>query len=323
MSERNLLKGDDFLNRYRIEGTLTTQSPLHIGDGGEDENRGPEKKQKGEAKKQKDPEKEEQKDPVRTSTVVTDWENKAVIPGSSLKGAMRNYLLQIFSSVHGGMETDDPDVMAACRDYNEWSKKFQNQNDQICAMRVKASILERLFGTPFAAGKTDFWDGECITEIKDGGMFAPKRPPFLDKKRRTCVYQSVAIDPETGTALEKKLYHFEAVPPGVSFKITICGQNLVYVELGMILFALNAFNSEIWPLTLGGMGGRGFGRMNFKLEQICFLGKNDLSQWVKDAAQKNHAGYLGLKKLEKDEQEKHIVHFKECFLNGLEVSHAA
>jgi len=29
----NLLKGDAFLNRYRITGTLTTLSPLHIGSG--------------------------------------------------------------------------------------------------------------------------------------------------------------------------------------------------------------------------------------------------------------------------------------------------
>jgi len=309
-----ILKGDPFLNRYRIEGTLTTISPLHVGNGAEVERKGlnaPDNKTANPATPNEPSEK-----PVKISAIATDYQNAPMIPGSSIKGAVRSYLLQVMTAAH--VEKEGSDIMAADRNYSLWKKEHPDQTAQIDAMRTKASVLERLFGTPFSESKIEFWDAEkSSTVIKvPPSLKDPKKPPFWCPKRCTYVDQSVAINPETGTAFNKKLFHYEVVPPGMSFKLTIAGQNIVYIELGMLLFGLYAFNSSLWPLTLGAMSNRGFGRFRFHLNTIRYLDKNDVSDWVREAVNRNHAGYFSFQPLEKKDADDHIEHFKEAFLKA-------
>ena len=69
-----------FKNRWRIEGTLTTITPLHIGSG---------------ATTILDKIKDEKKDrKADIAAVATDHGNKPYIPGATLKGNMRAYLRQ-------------------------------------------------------------------------------------------------------------------------------------------------------------------------------------------------------------------------------------
>lgn len=67
-----------FLRRWRITGTLTTRSPLHIGDGGittrdelKEKDSGPE---------------------IEIGSVATDWQGRAYIPGMTLKGCLRSWV---------------------------------------------------------------------------------------------------------------------------------------------------------------------------------------------------------------------------------------
>lgn len=313
MADQLWLKGDDFKNRYIIKGILTTQSPFHLGNGAEVKRDGLYEEVP------KSPEYPEGKKPVRINAIDTDWENKPRIPGSSIRGALRGYLLNVFEQFSGTVARCSD--IAAYREYEDPKMKEKKQPQQIKFMRDEASHLERLFGTVFTESKIEVQDAilgmSDVTTIKFGDS---KHAPYWDKSRLTYIETGVAIDPKTHTAIEKKLYHFEAVPPGVSFGLTITGQNLDPLELGMLIFGLEALNSEIWPLTLGSMSGSGFGRFHFKQGDIHLLKKENLKAWVKQAtaADSIKAGYNALDKLGKAEADKLIEAFKNHLKMALE-----
>ena len=303
MDSMNILRGDAFENRYRIEGTLRTTSPLHIGNGNSEPREGLEKEaDNGKTEK------------IQVTSIERDFSGKPYIPGSTLRGKIRHWLLVILKSF-GPKWASDRDYEKLFRD-----PEFQDQRRQIEFMRNDASVLERLFGSAFSNSKIDFWDAFCITDphsLTGRNVSLDRRTaPYWIAERLTYVGQSVAIDPETGTALDKKLYHLELVPEGIQFKLVICGQNLSDLEVGLLLFALKGFNSFIFPLTLGAMTGRGFGHMNFELNNIYRL-KRDQSQihnWLKCALDNDAAGFEALDAFDQTSQDAFINSFKAAFL---------
>ena len=110
------------------------------------------------------------------------------------------------------------------------------------------------------------------------------------------------------------------IPKGVMFKVTLVGQNLTDLELGMLLFGLEAFNSEIFPVTLGAMSNRGFGHLQWNLQEIYLLDQSNMKDWLSDAISENSAGYASLKPLGTSKNEL-IKKFKEAFKHALEVHH--
>jgi len=138
--------------------------------------------------------------------------------------------------------------------------------------------------------------------------------PFWDNNRLTYVTQSVAIDPASGTAAHQKLYTFEVVPPGVDFELKITGQNISDMEMGMLLTALYAFNDAVFPVTLGAMVARGYGK--FKLDtsnlKIYYLGndKAKISKWISEILTRDAAGYTGLEELSEAEQQARMLDFQ-------------
>jgi len=100
-------KGGDFRNRYLITATLEALSPFHIGTGS------------------REPRTDSNGTSIEVSTVVTDCSNKPYIPGSSLKGAMR-----------------------------QWSKDMYGDTP----------AWQNLFGSPEAEGKLEVWDAGCLSE---------------------------------------------------------------------------------------------------------------------------------------------------------------
>jgi len=266
MTDSVMLKGDNFVNRYRIEGKLTTTSPFHLGSGFVVERKG------------LDNEKTEKA--IQISAIATDHLGHPVIPGSSLKGALRGYLLNVLSTINDNQQKENATALAKDHDYD--ASDLKEKEYQI-----------------------------------DDNINDSESPPYWNSKRFTYVDQSVAINPETNTAIDKNLYSFEIVPPGVTFAINICGQNLGEIELGMLIFGLEAFNSEIWPLTLGAMGGRGFGRFSFELSELYSLKKENISDWIKEVVCNRHSGYFSLKRLDESEKKKSIECFRKAFLKAV------
>jgi len=235
--------------------------------------------------------------PVEVSMVATDHRGKAYIPGSSLKGVLRNYLFDVFAA-YVNLTANGAE-----------GKTYDKQEDQIKYLKNNAGMLELLWGSPLGEGKLEFGDGSCTTDppnVPDPlkGNVPPetvpdqlqcKVPPWWNGTRMTYVDHSVAIDPVERTAIENRLYHFEVVPAGAAFRFAIDGQNLAPAELGMLFYALAAFESKILPVTLGAKEGRDFGRFMFKIDQVSRLEQKDLETWKEQAKNNAAAGYNSIK----------------------------
>ncbi len=80
------------------------------------------------------------------------------------------------------------------------------------------------------------------------------------------VRTSVKIDPETGTAEAGKLFTYEAIPRGTvfGFEVGVDKHRDGSVDVNKIL---NAASSYFKFLGIGGMGTRGFGRIELAIEQ--------------------------------------------------------
>lgn len=293
------LKGDPFVNRYRFTGTLITRSPLHIGTGESSDAR--------DKRVRKNDEKASE-----VSLVIKDYRGKPMIPGSTLRGVMRHWLFNILSAGFGSQ-------WAANRNYQDPGLANLSQEEQIAVIKRDFSWLELLFGTPFHEGKIEIWDALCQT----GHLNTSDTLLGWDPTSLTYIDTSVAINPVTGTALEDFLYNAEVVPPGIKFEFDLVGQNLSEVEIGLILFALEGFNSDIYPIRLGARGGRGFGLMKYIPGNIFGLEAKNLKTWIKttlsgiggeadDANLKNNnAGYFALPVLEEAYKKQLIQNVKE------------
>lgn len=291
-----IFKGDPFVNRYRIEGKLIAITPTHVGTGEV-------LSKPREVKKIKDSNKVETQD---IALIARGFNSLPYLPGSAVRGTIRHYLLQVFRSFKGKVAAD-PDFE---------SEKFRNyeEKDQINYMMRDASLLEQLFGTPFSEGKIEFWDASA-TNIDNAPNYVERG---WDQKRQSYIVQSVSIDPETGAADPHKLYAFEVAPPGLQYHINIVGQNLTDEELGFLVFGLNGFNSEIFPLTIGAMSGRGFGRMKFELKNIYCITRSEIKNWASLALTNDHAGYNLLPKV-KEPADQLIQKFKDAFQKRMTV----
>lgn len=289
----SLLKGDPFLNRYRITGTLTTVAPLHIGTG--------ESRLLPRA----------EGDPVEVSTIITDHLDKPLIPGSTLRGVLRNWLLTVLEGIGPQWAVE--------RDYAGEGLLNLDQAIQIQRVKETFSCLELLFGTPLNAGKVEVWDATCCT-----GDLQTMNDTLLgwDDNRLTYVDTSVAIDPARGTAKNKLLYKADVVPPGVTFELNLVVQNLSDEELGLVLLVLEGFNSQIYPIQVGARGGRGYGRMKFKMGTIYRLDREGVTKWLKETLQvvgtdEAPAGYFRLPKLTDAEQKQKIKDVKDKLIAAI------
>ena len=290
-------KGDDFKNRYRITGILTTQSPLHIGTGETREDEAYKKLPESEQKLKKVPE---------IAEIARDCNGNPYLPGSTLRGIIRHYLLQLLQPINP--------LIAKEEDYEDLTKnKYPTQAEQIAYIRDKACMLGQLFGTPFHETKIEFWVAYLQNSVAEDPRLVEKG---WDHSKQSYVVRSVAIDPETGAAAPNKLYSFDVAPPGQQYKIDVVGYNLDSEELGMLITGLCGFNSEIMPLQMGAMAGRGFGRMEFKLQNVYCLEKGDLTNWFNLALDKNLAGFDYLPRLIKkgDNWQDRVKSYKEAFV---------
>ena len=306
------LKGDPFVNRMRFTGTLTTLAPLHIGTGtGSTERvtRAP----KGADKKATQATADQPKpDPTtEVALVMKDFRGKPLLPGSSLRGVMRHWLHSVLVGFG--------DTWAYRRDFEGKALQGLSQSSQIALVREEFSWLELLFGTPFHEGKVEVWDAPCTT----ASLKAPDKLLEWREQSLTYVDTSVAIDPDTGTAIENLLYSTEVAPKGLTFEFNLVGQNLSEFEIGLILLALQGFNSEILPISIGARTGRGYGRLSFTPGPVYALRETNLTAWVTgllnsgDSLAAQPAGYYVLPQLSAADQQTLMARAKTAVLSEL------
>lgn len=236
-----------FENRWVITGTLTTDTPLHIG-GGETITRPGLVNEQGQRL-------------VQVKAVFTDQRSRACLPGSSLRGVLRERLSALLG------------------------KPGQQKDEQ-------PPLVMRLFGKPEPAvaderaRRNQSGNGGHLA-VHDALVVAePFRPPaqwhppaFWDAVRRTGVTSSVALNRRPRTAAAQKLFHAEFVPPGVSFVVKFTGDNLSKDGIAHLLRALEEFNpTATTRLTLGADTGNGWGRLLWKEGEVRHLDRMAVRQ---------------------------------------------
>ena len=234
-----------FTPRWRIEGTLTTDSPLRIGSGETMPDR-----------IKKDREGRE----VEVLTCVTDCNDAAYIPGSTLKGNLRSWLkgrLMVAETLDG-----------------------------IFGRGAKGEDLGE-------GGKAEFWDAYH----KNKPNVDKELHPYWNEERLTDVEASTAINRTRRTASENKLYHREIVPPETSFAVEVTG-SMDETEVGILLAGFEGFN-DVQPLTLGADAVSGKGRMKWEQGAVYWLDVKNANAWMKSGAKSNADAFMSATDIEK------------------------
>lgn len=141
-------------------------------------------------------------------------------------------------------------------------------------------LVNAIFGSQDKGGKVEFRDAHVVRPVK-----LTHCPPHWEANLLTGVGVSVAIDRRTRTASDRKLFHYELVPPGVSFDVVIAGRHLTDQEVPLLLAALDGFNDADDPATLGSGTGDGCGLLKWTREEVLRLDAAGLKKWLEGGAQ--------------------------------------
>jgi CRISPR-associated RAMP protein (TIGR02581 family) len=226
---------DTFKNRLEITGTLTTVTALRISAGRSTE-------------------------PIGSDLpVIKDALGRPLIPGSSFKGALRSRLESFLRGILGS----DRHLVANPANENEWSikadeMKILKENDQFKddlaltnEIIKQTDLISHLFGSPWLASKFQVRDLSVISDAWFG--------QYQER-------DGVAIDRDTETAADGKLYDFQVVPAATPFEFKAIVENAEEWELGLLMIGLHQFEAEQIPL--GGGRSRGLGVVRLEIDQM-------------------------------------------------------
>ncbi|MEA5518040.1 CRISPR-associated RAMP protein Csx7 [Limnoraphis robusta] len=234
---------ETFKNRLELTGKLTTITALRISAGRSTE-------------------------PIGSDLpVIKDALGQPFIPGSSFKGALRSRLESFLRGILG----NNPKLVGNPSINDEWSltskelakfkmNELKNLNSQEKENRLHEYILENtdlissLFGSPWIASKFQVRDLTVDTNTW-----------FNQYQER----DGVAIDRDTETASEGKLYDYQVVPGGTDFDFKAVVENAEDWELGLLMIGLHQFETEQIPL--GGGRSRGLGVVRLEIDKMRWV----------------------------------------------------
>ncbi len=236
----NYFMFDTFKNRLEITGILTTITALRISAGRSSE-------------------------PIGSDLpVIKDALGNPLIPGSSFKGALRSRLESFLRGIVG----NNRKLVANPAIENEWSITSQEMkqlkenydNDEALTKEIikQTDLVSLLFGSPWIASKFQVRD---LTVVSDTW--------FKQYQER----DGVAIDRDTETAADGKLYDFQVVPASTQFEFKAVVENAEPWELGLLMIGLHQFETEQIPL--GGGRSRGLGVVQLKIDKMHWFDVNN------------------------------------------------
>jgi CRISPR-associated RAMP protein (TIGR02581 family) len=268
-----------FRNRLEITGTLTTVTALRISAGRSTE-------------------------PIGTDLpVIKDALGRPLIPGSSFKGALRSRLESFLRGILGS----DRKLVANPAIEEEWSidknemKTFkETYQDDLALTNIileHTDLISHLFGSPWLASKFQVRD---LTVQPDAW--------FGQYQER----DGVAIDRDTETAADGKLYDFQVVPAGTPFEFRAMVENAEEWELGLLAIGLHQFETEQIPL--GGGRSRGLGVVKLEIDRMdWFDTQNDpkrVLSYLQNLVKGDRSDYIDAKPLRDGWVEKLIRHLE-------------
>ncbi|MDY7021995.1 MAG: CRISPR-associated RAMP protein Csx7 [Cyanobacteriota bacterium] len=234
---------ETFKNRIELTGKLTTITALRISAGRSTE-------------------------PIGSDLpVIKDALGQPFIPGSSFKGALRSRLESFLRGILG----NDRKLVGNPSINDEWSltskelanfktNELQNMNslekeNNLHDYIIKnTDLISSLFGSPWIASKFQVRDLMVDTETWFG--------QYQER-------DGVAIDRDTETASEGKLYDYQVVPGGTDFEFKAVVENAEKWELGLLMIGLHQFETEQVPL--GGGRSRGLGVVRLDIDKMRWV----------------------------------------------------
>lgn len=236
-----------FKNRLEITGTLRTVTALRISAGRSSE-------------------------PIGSDLpVMKDALGRPFIPGSSFKGALRSRLESFLRGIFG----DNRKLVANPANENEWSitareikqlkEKFLDDATLTAEIIKQTDLISSLFGSPWFASKF---------QVRDLTIQNPQDNWFGQYQER----DGVAIDRDTETAADGKLYDFQVVPAGTPFEFKAVVENAEEWELGLLMIGLHQFETQQIPL--GGGRSRGLGIVELEIDQMRWVDVENAPQFL-------------------------------------------
>ncbi|MBD2775417.1 type III CRISPR-associated RAMP protein Csx7 [Iningainema tapete] len=257
---------DIFKNRLELIGILTTVTALRISSGRSTEAIGSD------------------------LPVTKDAFGRPLIPGSSFKGALRSRLESFLRAIN-------PDFAANPAIEAEWSilsKTIKNEQgviikegidqlkedtekeleedpykvfklDELLTQKIlaKTDLVSCLFGSPWLASKFQVRDLTVVPEFWFG--------QYQER-------DGVAINRDTETAADGKLYDYQVVPAGTPFYFKAVVENAEDWELGLLMIGLHQFETEQIPL--GGGRSRGLGVVRLEIDKMRWIDVEDNPQFL-------------------------------------------
>ncbi|NJL99669.1 MAG: CRISPR-associated RAMP protein [Synechococcaceae cyanobacterium SM2_3_2] len=212
---------DIFKNRLEITGILTTVTALRIGAGRSTE-------------------------PIGSDLpVLKDALGRPIIPGSSFKGAMRSRLESFLRGIDPEFAKDPTELTSSdqFRIINQLKQTHRGDDAALTeALLGVTDLVSQVFGSPWLSGKVQIRD----LPVVPGSWFGQ----YQER-------DGVAIDRDTETASDGKLYDFQVVPANTPFEFHAVVENAQEWELGLLAIGLHQFETEQIPL--GGGRSRGLG----------------------------------------------------------------
>lgn len=166
--------------------------------------------------------------------VLRDSRGTPFIPGASLKGAFRARIEALVRAIAPDQASDIQQIEDRMRqeavdwdDAQVWSK---------------STMIDLTFGAPWLAGRIFFKDARVDPTLWFGQFE---------------IRNGVALNRDTETVDQGKLYDYEVVPAGTSFDFALAMENAEPWQLGMITVALQPWvRGEV---QMGGFRSRGLG----------------------------------------------------------------
>lgn len=254
---------EKFVNRYIIEGNLVAVTALHIG-AAEDEFR---------PNGCKNP-------------FCRNAKGLPLIPGSSLKGAMRSFLEQYLSSESGR------DVVLGEGSYgkavcNEKNPCADSQNDDNLKRMLKergADSQEKLSRYLFGTEGGESGQLCMVCRLFGSKCSAAKfsiRDARVDEKtfqEEFEIRSGVAIDRDLGISGEHKTFTTEVVPEGTTFLFKAVLENADATEWKVVQQLLQAMNIGLIPI--GGMKSRGLGEIRLTNVRYQCINQTNIASYL-------------------------------------------
>jgi len=248
---------DTFKNRLEITGKLTTITALRISAGRSTE-------------------------PIGSDLpVIKDALGRPLIPGSSFKGALRSRLESFLRGIDPNLAEDPANYTSSTRNNQVKDLKVKYKNDDLNLTQELLDLIDdigSLFGTPWMASKF---------QVRD--LTVQPEAWFGQYQER----DGVAIDRDTETAADGKLYDYQVVPAATPFDFKAVVENAQDWELGLLIIGLHQFETEQIPL--GGGRSRGLGVVKLEIDKMRWVDVEDhpefLLEYLKKLVMGNETAY--------------------------------